>query len=327
MSENQPISLLSPSSETPIAATAELTFPEENKLTKVSFSQYAMYLKCPHSWCLNYAMKMRKTDLNINLYFGTAMHHAIQTYIEKLYTVGESAADDLNVQEIFIEKLNLELEKDKEKYQCPPETLEEYIEDGRNIIRYFLNKQIRNRYFHPNKFEFVGVELPIDMDIRNNVRFVAFIDLVLRDKKTNKIVIYDFKTSNFGWNNYTRSDITKYTQVLLYKGFYAKKYNVDLDDIEVLFFLLVRNPEHPDNYICSNHIDIFVPSSEKSEIIQSIKGLMEFVEASFTPDGEYNLARTYSKNPGKNYKNCDYCAHFQTTCDAGKVSKKKKAEK
>ena len=311
----------------PLAATENPAISEEKKIAKVSFSQYGMYLKCNHWWKLSYIDKLKKIDLNLNLYFGTAMHHAIQTYIEKLYTVNEAAADELNVENVFIEKLNAELEKDKDKFIADPVELAEFIENGKNIIQYLLNKRIRNKYFHPEKYEFVGVELPIDMEIRNNVRFVAFIDLVLRDKKTKKVVIYDFKTSNFGWNNWVRADITKYTQVLLYKGFYAKKYNVKLDDIDVLFFLLIRNPNDPKNYMRVDHIDIFVPSSEKCEIIESVQGLMQFVETSFTPDGKHNTEREYAKNPGKAYTNCKYCPHFEINCDAGKKPKKEKSRK
>jgi hypothetical protein len=47
-----------------------------------------MWLKCPFQWKLNYMDNLRKTDFNLSIFFGTAMHHAIQIYIETLYTKG-----------------------------------------------------------------------------------------------------------------------------------------------------------------------------------------------------------------------------------------------
>ena len=84
-----------------------------------------MWFKCPQSWYLNYAKGMRKTDLNMSIFFGTAMHHAIQSFIETLYTKGVTEAASLDVYQIFKDKLYAELEKEKEKYTAKPEEIEE----------------------------------------------------------------------------------------------------------------------------------------------------------------------------------------------------------
>lgn len=300
-----------------IKQTQEIT--EILKKKKVSFSQYSMWYKCPHSWYLNYAKGLRKTDFNLSIFFGTAMHHAIQTYIETLYTKGLAEADEINVFQLFQDKLHQELEKEKDKYTPTPEELSEFIDDGANIIKTMLNTANRMKYFPSKKYEFVGVEVPLDMEILHNVNFIAFIDLVLKDKETGKYKIYDFKTAAVGWNNYMKEDEAKYSQILLYKAFYSKKFNVHLNDIEVEFFILKRklyeNVSFP-----QSRIQTFTPTNTQAAISDALAGFIKFVQECFTPNGEYNMEAKYPKIPGKAKKNCKYCAHYKSTCD-GKADK------
>lgn len=297
----------------------ESTISETPKKKKVSFSQYSMWMKCPYSWRLNYLEGMRKTDLNMSIFFGTAMHHAIQSYIEALYTKGLAEAGELNVFQLFKDKLQSELEKEKDKYVPTEEELAEFIEDGENIVKTVLNTANRMKYFPSKKYEFIGVEVPLDMEILHNVNFIAFIDLVLKDKETGKYKIYDFKTAAVGWNNYMKEDEAKYSQILLYKAFYSKKFNVNLSDIEVEFFILKRklyeNVSFP-----QSRIQTFTPTHTQSAISDALGGFIKFVQECFTPNGEYNKEAKYPKIPGKAKKNCKYCAHFKNKCD-GKADK------
>ena len=73
----------------------------EEKQTNISYSQYSMWLKCPMSWKLAYIDKLRPKEENIHLAFGTSIHVAVQTYIEKLYTTGALSADSLDCLDIF----------------------------------------------------------------------------------------------------------------------------------------------------------------------------------------------------------------------------------
>lgn len=299
-----------------IKPTQEIT---EVKKKKVSFSQYSMWFKCPQSWYLNYAKGMRKTDLNMSIFFGTAMHHAIQSFIETLYTKGLAEASDLDVYQLFKDKLYAELEKEKAKFTTTQEEIDEFLDDGANIIKTVLNTANRMKYFPSTKYEFIGIEVPLDMEILNNVNFIAFLDLVLKDKTTGKYKIYDFKTAAVGWNNYMKEDEAKYSQILLYKAFYSKKFNVDLKDIEVEFFILKRklyeNVSFP-----QSRIQTFVPQHNASAISDALNGFINFVQECFTPEGNFKMDGSYPKIPGKAKKNCKYCAHYKETCD-GKADK------
>lgn len=289
------------------------------KKKKVSFSQYSMYMKCPYSWKLNYLEGMRKTELNMSIFFGTAMHHAIQTFLETLYTKGVAEAGELDVFQLFKDKLAAELEKEKENYTPKEEEVTEFINDGENIIRTVLSTANRMKYFPSKKYEFIGVEVPLDMDILNNVSFIAFIDLVLKDKETGKYKIYDFKTSAVGWNNYMKEDEAKYSQILLYKAFYSKKFNVALEDIEVEFFILKRKLYENVGFPQSR-IQTFVPLHNQKSISEALGGFINFVQECFTSNGEFNMEAKYPKIPGKAKKNCKYCAHYKKACD-GKADK------
>ncbi len=299
--------------------TKEITENQEPKKKKVSFSQYSMWMKCPHSWYLNYAKGLRKTDLNLNIFFGTAMHVAIQTYLETLYSKGMVEADSLDMYNLFKTKFHEEVGKEKDNFTYTNEEFAGFVKDGHDILDTFLSASARLKYFPNNKYEFIGVETPLNMEILNNVDFIAFVDLILKDKTTGKVKIYDFKTSSAGWNSYMKEDESKYSQILLYKAFYSKKFNVPLNMIDVEFFILKRKLYENANFPQSR-IQTFEPTNNNKAIVEALKGFTDFVKECFTPQGEYNLEVKYLKIPGKNKKNCKYCAHHKKLCD-GKADK------
>jgi hypothetical protein len=166
------------------------------------------------------------------------------------------------------------------------------------------------------------VEVPIDMDILNNVSFVAFIDLVLKDRFTGRYKIFDFKTARTEWNNAKKEDESKYSQVLLYKAFYSKKFNVNIDEIDVEFFILKRklweNVSYP-----QSRIQTFVPKNSQAEIAVTLQNFIKFVKNSFTPEGEYIKDEAkYPKIAGEKYKNCEYCVHKKVNCFPKKSDQK-----
>ncbi len=183
---------------------------QEIKKKKVSFSQYSMWMKCPYSWKLNYLEGKRIYDASLNIFFGTAIHHSIQTFLQTLYTESVEKADSLNLYELFKVKFEDEIVKEKSKpdskFTFTDDEYTEFIFDGEDILKTFLSSKNRLKYFPSQKYEFIGIEVPLDMSIKNNVDFIAYLDLVLKDKETGKYKIYDFKTSSNGWNKYQKED-------------------------------------------------------------------------------------------------------------------------
>ena len=65
----------------------------------------------------------------------------------------------------------------------------------------------------------------MNVEIKGKLRFIGFIDVILRSVQSGRIKIIDIKTSTRGWRDKEKKDKTKTSQVLLYKYFYSKKYN------------------------------------------------------------------------------------------------------
>lgn len=288
---------------------------QETKKKKVSYSQYSMYSKCPYSWKLNYLEGKRIYEASLNMCFGTAIHHALQEYIKILYTVGQVQADSLDVHQMFKDKFKEETDKavTKDNLKYTEDDYTGFVYDSDDILNAFLSTSNRIKHFPSNKYEFIGVELPLELDIKNNVGFVAYVDLVLKEKETGKIKIFDFKTSTLGWNKWQQQDSSKVDQVLLYKAFYSKKFNVPLSNIDVEFYILKRklyeNVSFP-----QSRIQIFNPTATQPAVISTLNEFSAFVGSCFTTEGEYNVNGKFPKIAGKNYKNCKYCAHKNVNC-------------
>jgi hypothetical protein len=289
---------------------------KEIKKKRVSFSQYSTFLKCPHKWYLDYVKNLRVKDDNINTTFGTAIHHAFQTYLTSLYKEGVGIADSLDVKKLFLDKFNEEIKKVKDVNE---EEFTDFIFDGNDIIDTFCKSANRLKYFPTKDYELVGIEIPLEIPIKNNVEFVGFIDIVLKERDKEYYRIIDFKTSSNGWNSYMKEDVSKLAQLHLYKSVYSKKFNVPLNNIEVEFFIVKRklyeNASFP-----QSRIQVFKPSAGPTIIKESIKSFVEFLDYGFTQEGNYNEVNEYIKVPGKAKKNCKYCIHHKTNCD-GKASK------
>lgn len=296
---------------------------QEIKKKRVSFSQYSMWMKCPYSWKLNYLEGKRIYDASLNIFFGTAIHHSVQTFLQSLYTESVEKADSINVFELFKTKFEEEIQKEKtkpdSKFTYTDDEYTEFVFDGEDILKTFLSTKNRLKYFPSQKYEFIGVEIPLDLPIKNNVEFIAYVDLVLKDKETGKYKIYDFKTSSNGWNKYQKEDPAKYSQILLYKAFYAKKFNVDLNHIEVEFFILKRKLYEAVDFPQSR-IQIYEPMHNKQAIASTLGDFATFVTECFTVEGDYNVSGSYPKIPGKGKKNCKYCQHHKVNCN-GKADK------
>lgn len=288
--------------------------PEESRKRKVSFSQYQNWFNCPHHWYLDFVKGLRVFEDSINTCFGTAIHECIQLYIETLYKQNAVAADGIDLDAMFQKRFKEEL-TDK-KVQHTNDEWMEFLCDGDEILRSFQNTTNRLKFFPSGKYEFIGVEDEIVMPIKNNVEFICYIDVVLKEKKSGRYRILDIKTSSNGWNSYMKEDPSKYSQILLYKAFFGKKYNVPMDMIDVEFFILKRKLYEGVSFPQSR-IQTFVPPHNNKTIATTLNTFAQFVGECFTIDGKFVEDTTkYPKIPGKNKKNCKYCPHKKIHCDA-----------
>ena len=196
---------------------------------------------------------------------------------------------------------------------CTEKDMVEFYGHGVEILKFIRKK--RAQYFSKKGYELIGIEVPIDYDMPNNIKFIGYIDVVIRDTVRDVIKIYDIKTSTMGWNKYMKADKNKTDQLLLYKQFYSKQYNHPMDKIEVEYFIVKRklyeNLDFP-----QKRVQKFTPANGKPSINQVINRLDQFMKESFKSDGEYNTEHIYRKEASK--KNCRFCEFNQTEfCDAG----------
>jgi hypothetical protein len=278
---------------------------DQEKLITVSYSQYSTFKTCPYSWYLSYVKKLKKYEGNINTVFGTAIHETLQLYIKTLYDKNADEADSLNLMDIFKNSFDENIKK--ENLNVNELEYNEFYTDGEEIIKYFTAPKNRLKYFPSKKYEVLGIELPLEVKLKNEtIQYSGYIDIALKDKQTNKILILDLKTSSRGWNEYQKKDDKKLNQLLLYKIFYSKLYNIDIKNIDVEFIVLKRklleNVDFP-----QNRLQKIVPSNGTVSCKTASNDFNDFLNIAFKDGKRNENVEDYPRTPGKNRKNCKYC--------------------
>ena len=285
-------------------------------MKKVSYSQYSQWDKCPYKWKLNYIDNLRQFTDSIHTMFGTSMHEVLQTYLTVMYNDTVKMADALPLEKMLLTRMKRNyqqiMEKNGGEVFCEQSDMEEFYKHGLLILDWF--KKRRGSYFSKKGYELVGIEVPINYDLPNDVKFIGYIDVLLYNTVTQKYKIIDIKTSTMGWNKYQKADKNKTDQLLLYKQFYGAQHDIPLDKIDVEYFIVKRKLYEGLDFP-QKRVQKFSPANGKPSINKVVNNLNQFLQESFI-DGEYNTDHTYIQRPSK--KNCKYCEFNQTEhCDAG----------
>ena len=203
------------------------------------------------------------------------------------------------------------MEKNGGEVFCEQSDMEEFYKHGLLILDWF--KKRRGNYFSKKGYELVGIEVPINYDLPNDVKFIGYIDVLLYNTVTQKYKIIDIKTSTMVGIN-IRNDKNKTDQLLLYKQFYGAQHDIPLDKIDVEYFIVKRKLYEGLDFP-QKRVQKFSPINGKPSINKVVNNLNQFLQESFI-DGEYNTDHTYIQRPSK--KNCKYCEFNQTEhCDVG----------
>lgn len=286
-------------------------------MTRVSFSQYSTFSTCPRMYKHQYIDKLGESSANIHTIFGTAMHETIQHYLSVFYGVSKKQAGELNLDKMLLDSLKAEFTKEKEKMSegtpCTQLNLEEFFGDGRRILEWFV-KHV-DKLYTKSGYELVGIEVPLNYEIKPGVNFIAFVDIILREIGSGEIVIIDLKTSTSGWNKYQKEDKIKNAQILIYKKFYSDLFGVSLPNIKVEFQIMKRKLPEESPYPIQR-ISKHIPPNGKPSVMKAYDEFMEFINIVFDEVGDRRLDIEYPKTPGKNKKNCKYCEFFERKiCD------------
>ena len=279
-------------------------------MKKISYSQFSQWDQCPHKWKLMYMDDMRDFKGNIHTLFGTAMHEVLQTYLTVMYNDTIKMANALPLDEMLLKRMKENYKKIVEDMGgeeiTTKEEMEEFYFHGLAILEWFKKK--RDMYFSKKGYELVGIEVPLNVPVTDDIRFNGCMDVVLYNTRMDRYKIIDIKTSTMGWNKWAKADKKKSNQLLLYKQFYSLQKDISMDKIDVEFFIVKRklyeNLDFP-----QRRVQTFSPANGKPSINKVMRSLQSFVENSFV-GGEYNTSGVFPTRPDK--KNCRYCEFNQT---------------
>jgi len=174
----------------------------ETKQVNISYSQYSMWAQCPYRWKLNYIDRLSSFTDSIHTLFGTAMHETMQTWIHCIYNKTAKLANELDLEDLLLSRMKTlyheKMELEGAEHFTTPEELTEFWKDGCAILD-FLKKR-RGDYFSKKGYELLGIETELNFPLKDGIMFRGFIDLVIKNKITQKIKIIDINL----YHNQTR---------------------------------------------------------------------------------------------------------------------------
>tara|TARA_Y100000004_G_C8952288_1_gene429146 strand:+ start:1616 stop:2494 length:879 start_codon:yes stop_codon:yes gene_type:complete len=273
-------------------------------MEKISWSQVQIYNQCPFKWKLNYIDKIRPVSDSIYTIYGKALHEVLQTYLTEMYNDSITKADKLDLPNLLVDRVKFyygdAVEARNGSHFSTQGELTEFCMQGAKALDWF--KKRRGQYFSKKNWELMGIEVPLNTEY-NGVKVLGFIDVLLRNKQTGKFRLIDIKTSTRGWK-YEKKDPMKRGQLLFYKKFIAEKYDVDVSDIDVEFFIVKRllweKSDFPQKYIQK-----FEPPSANVSINKTFKTVDVFIDDCFNEDGSYKVDQDFKKRGVLN--KCKWC--------------------
>ena len=133
---------------------------------------------------------MRDFKGNIHTLFGTSMHEVLQTYLTVMYEDTIKMADALPLQQMLLKRMKENYKKILEdnggEEICEQSEMEEFYTHGLLILEWFKKK--RGMYFSKKGYELVGIEVPLNCKVSEDVQFIGFMDVVLYDKIRDRYV-------------------------------------------------------------------------------------------------------------------------------------------
>jgi hypothetical protein len=193
----------------------------------ISFSEFSLFNQCGHKHLIEKHLKIEEQPPSIHLFFGNAVHEAIELSLKENWGIKKRVA-------YFRETFEREM---RNNMIGTPEFDEMYsfLEQGENILKILSLTKILEEY------ELVSVEEPLYEKVYGKFYFKGFIDLVLKNRRTGRILIVDWKTSGQRWFlKWKLNDYIFLCQMRFYKFFWARKNNVPLENIDCRYIVLNR---------------------------------------------------------------------------------------
>ena len=244
----------------------------------VSFSELSTWVRCTHRHFLRHVKNINLDKASPALSIGTAQHSAIELAlpegkIEEAITHSQGLVDaDWELNSEFEEQRKLEAVKEALAL----------------ITREFSGFLTENIGPWTRKFNEVALFEPVQ---GSQFYFKGFIDLVV-EYNCDRVLVIDMKTCQKPWSMYKKNDDVTQMQLTLYKYFYAQKFSVPQDNIDVAF------------------VTLNIAEKKCSELIKVV------VTEEMTEKALYSL-RTFYKSVSrgihlKNRTSCTWCPYKST---------------
>lgn len=272
----------------------------------ISYSEYQLFLNCNWRWVLDYVQERRSKVQGIELSFGTAIHSTL----ELLKSAKKSERPSIEkAQSFFVRKLvkeHMVLKKipNKKEYK-----LRDYITAGKNILaRIDQCEQIKEGVVLWNEHELLE-DIERTDDIK--VKFKGYIDIAIKvtpSRGKPLLFICDFKTCSWGWTFDKKNDPQVQAQLVLYKHFVCKKFNLDPKNVRTAFILLKKKPKTPEDTV-----EFFSFSTGPKTMEKIMNTFQSDITRMFS--GVYEKNRKFCKS-----KYGDVCPYYNTELCSGPVN-------
>ena len=280
--------------------------PKTNK--HISYSQLSSFATCEKQWYLTYVKKLAPYQPSIHAVFGTAMHETIQSWLEVLYHDKVKTANAMNLDALLYENMIKAYKGQKaqngHEHFTNQEEMNMFYLDGKHILN-FLKKK-RGGYFSTKHTYLAGVETLLYQELRPGVVFKGLVDLVFYNEYLDEWTIVDIKTSTSGWSKFAKNDDKRKSQILLYKEFFSKQFNIPKNKINVEYFILKRKvPVEAEFASMQRRVQEFKPGDGPRKMKQAVNLMENFVSKAVDMDGNY-IEKDYPTNPSNDA--CRFCA-------------------
>ena len=289
---------------------------QSKKNKHISYSQLSTYLNCPRLWELQYLRKLAPYDPSIHMVFGSAFHESLQHYLDVMYTDSVKAANEIDLNSHLYERMIKNYKRQKKmngfEHFSTAEELNLFYLDGKHILDWI--KKRRGAYFSSSRkgVHLAGIETLLYQKISPGVYFKGLIDLVFYDERDDSYTLVDIKTSTKGWSKWAKEDDIKTSQLLLYKEFFAKQFNVDINKVNIQYFIVKRKvPVEADFATMQKRVQEFIPASGKIKRGKAISYMNKFIKDTLNDKGEY-IDKRYTCT---NQKPCFFCNVYNGLLD------------
>jgi len=153
-----------------------------------------------------------------------------------------------------------------------------------------------------------GVETLLYQEIRPGVMFKGLVDLVFYHPNSDEWTIMDIKTSTSGWRDSQKNNPNLTAQVVLYKEFFAKQFDVDREKINVEYFIVKRRvPKEAEFASMQKRVQEFKPNAGPRKTKQVLEQMNKFITDVVDENGEYIDQEYKCTNP---FGRCEHCSPF-----------------